>query len=265
MLPQKTITHLNKLQEKKHRTEFQEFIVEGAKGVGEALTEDAEVVLIIIEGNRRDEKEFAALIKTAEQKNVPVEFCARGDIGDIKTTDTFPGVLAVIARPDIGLEHIVNDYPIICLDGVKDPGNIGTIIRTADWFGVPNLLLSEDCVDPYNPKVVRSTMGSLFRVQLFESQHLPTTLTTLKEKHGYELVALEMQGEPIEKLRPSKKTVYLFGSESHGTRPSLESLISKRYTIQGAPPHLNIGGGGKGRAESLNVAVASGILMSHLQ
>lgn len=253
MLPQKTITHLNKLQEKKHRTEFQEFIAEGAKGVGEALKEDAEVVLIIIEGKRRDEKEFAALTKTAEQKGVPIEFCARGDIGEIKTTDTFPGVLAVIAQRDISLEHIINNNPIICLDGVKDPGNLGTIIRTADWFGVPNLLLSEDCVDPYNPKVVRSTMGSLFRVTVFESHHLPTTLTTLKEKHGYEIVALDMHGEPIEKLRSSKKTAYLFGSESHGIRSSLEPLISKRYTIQGA-----------GRAESLNVAVASGILMSHL-
>lgn len=254
MLPQKTITHLNKLQEKKHRTEFKEFIVEGLKGVGEALTEDAEIVLIIIEGKRRDEKKFAELIKNAQRKNVPVEFCARGDIGDIKTTDTFPGALAVIARPDISLEHIINNNPIICLDGVKDPGNLGTIIRTADWFGVPNLLLSEDCVDPYNPKVVRSTMGSLFRVRLFESQHLPTTLMTLKEKHGYEIIAMDMRGEPIEKLRSSKKTVYLFGNESHGIRPSLESLISKRYTIQGA-----------GHAESLNVAVACGILMSHLQ
>lgn len=253
MLPQKTITHLNKLQEKKYRNEFKEFIVEGLKGVGEALTEDAEVVLIIIEGKRRDEKEFAALIKTAEQKNVPIEFCARGDIGDIKTTDTFPGALAVIAQSDIALEHIVNDQPIICLDGVKDPGNLGTIIRTADWFGIPNLLLSEDCVDPYNPKVVRSTMGSLFRVQVFESQHLPTTLTTLKEKHGYEIIAMDMRGEPLEKLRAAKKAVYLFGSESHGIRPSLESLISKRYTIQGT-----------GKAESLNVAVATGILLSHL-
>lgn len=253
MLPKKTITHLNKLQEKKYRNEFQEFIVEGAKGVAEALKEDAEVILIVIEGIRRDEKELAVLIKTAEQKNVPVEFCARGDIGDIKTTDIFPGVLAVIARTDISLEYIINNNPILCLDGVKDPGNLGTIIRTADWFGVPNLLLSEDCVDPYNPKVVRSTMGSLFRVKLFESQHLPTTLTTLKEKHGYEIVALDMQGDKLEKLRPSKKTVYLFGSESHGIRPSLESLISKRYTIQGAS-----------RAESLNVAVATGILLSHL-
>lgn len=253
MLPKKTITHLNKLQEKKYRNEFQEFIVEGIKGVGEALKENAEVILIVIEGKRRDEKEFAALIKTAEQKNVPVEFCARGDIGDIKTTDTFPGVLAVIGKPEAGLEHITNNHPIICLDGVKDPGNIGTIIRTADWFGVPNLLLSEDSVDPYNPKVVRSTMGSLFRVKLFESQHLPTTLTALKEKHGYEIVALDMQGDKLEKMRAAKKTVYLFGSESHGIRPSLESLISKRYTIQGA-----------GRAESLNVAVSVGILLSKL-
>ena len=253
MLPKKTITHLNKLQEKKYRNEFQEFIVEGIKGVGEALKENAEVMLIIIEGKRRDENEIATLIKTAEHKNVPVEFCARGDIGDIKTTDTFPGVLAVIAQPEVALENITNNQPIICLDGIKDPGNLGTIIRTADWFGIPNILLSEDSVDPYNPKLVRSTMGSLFRVKLCESQHLPTTLAALTEKHGYEIIALDMHSENIEKMRPSKKAIYLFGSESHGIRPSLESLISKRYTIQGT-----------GRAESLNVGVSVGILLSKL-
>lgn len=254
MLPKSTIKHLNELQQKKHRAAAQEFIVEGVKGVEEAL-ENAEVILIIMDGSLRDEAEMKEIIKAAEENEVPVEFCGRKDIGEIKTTDTFPGVMAVVSTNDIGLEEIASG-PIIALDGVKDPGNLGTIIRTADWFGIQNILLAEDSVDPYNPKVVRSTMGSIFRTQIFESQDLATSLNTLKTKYGYKVVSLEMDGEVLpEKLlkKGSENMVFLFGSESHGVRESLEKFIDFRYTIPG-----------KGQAESLNVAIAAAIVMSRI-
>lgn len=254
MLPKATIKHLNELQQKKHREAAQEFIVEGVKGVEEAL-ENAEVILVIMDGALRDEPEMHNLIQLAEEDEVQVEFCGRKDIGEIKTTDTFPGVMAVVSTNDIGLEEIASG-PIIALDGVKDPGNLGTIIRTADWFGIQNILLAEDSVDPYNPKVVRSTMGSIFRTQIFESQDLTTSLNTLKTKYGYKVVSLEMDGEVLpEKLlkKGSENTVFLFGSESHGVRESLEKFIDFRYTIPG-----------KGQAESLNVAVAAAIVMSRI-
>lgn len=254
MLPKATIKHLNELQQKKHREAAQEFIVEGVKGVTEAL-ENSEVVLIIIDGALRDEAEFQAIITAAEEDEVPVEFCGRKDIGEIKTTDTFPGVLAVVTIDDIGLEEIASG-PIVALDGVKDPGNLGTIIRTADWFGIQNILLAEDSVDAYNPKVVRSTMGSIFRTQVFNSLHLATSLQTLKEKYGYRVVSLEMDGQNLpEKLlkKDNENVVFLFGSESHGVRPELEKFIDQRYTIPG-----------KGQAESLNVAIAAAIIMSRI-
>lgn len=254
MLNAATIKHINQLQQKKYRAEFKEFIVEGVKGVEEAINSDAEVIVIIIDGKLREEPEMEALIKLAEQNGVPLDFCSRTDIGEIKTTDTFPGVLAVVAANDIGLDEIASGT-IVALDGVKDPGNLGTIIRTADWFGVHNLLLAEDTVDPYNPKVVRSTMGSSFRVFIFESQHLVTSIKTLKEKYGYTVVGLAMDGQPLVNLKQHtiRKTIFLFGSESHGIRPELEKLLDWRYTIPG-----------QGRAESLNVAVAAGIVMSRM-
>lgn len=254
MLTAATIKHLNQLQQKKFRAEFKEFTVEGVKGVREAIEADAEVILVIIDGKLREEPDMVALTDLAEENEIPVDFCSRQDIGEIKTTDTFPGVLAVVASQDIGLDEIASGI-IIALDGLKDPGNLGTIIRTADWFGINNILLSEESVDPYNPKVVRSTMGSSFRVNIFESQNLVTSLQKLKDKFGYKIIALDMEGEPIEKLKneTQPKSIYLFGSESHGIRQELDKFIDKRYTILG-----------KGAAESLNVAVAAGIVMSRI-
>jgi len=251
MLPQKTIKHILKLQQKKYRKEFAEFLVEGVKGVYEGLRSDADVLLVLVEGSRRDEPEFAELIQLAEEKDVAIEFVVRKDIGEIKTTETFPGVLAVISIPEIAPEDVLEGGPVIVLDNIKDPGNLGTIIRTADWFGIEHIVLSEDSVDPYNPKVVRSTMGSIFRIKIFEAQHLENFLRNASKE--YVLVGLDLDAAPIEKLKPKKNAMYIFGSESHGLRPELEQMLHERYTIAG-----------KGSAESLNVAVSAGILMSKL-
>ncbi|HBU06474.1 MAG TPA: RNA methyltransferase [Candidatus Magasanikbacteria bacterium] len=250
MLSKSIIQHINKLGQKKVRSEECEFIIEGVKGVGEALESDLEVLLLVVEGNRRDEKDLADLIKLAENRDVPVEFCGRKEVDDIKTTDTFPGVLAIVEQSEIELGDLEGN--IICLDGVKDPGNLGTIIRTADWFGIKNIILAEDCVDPYNPKVVRSTMGSIFRVNIFESEKIVRDLEHLK-KAGYKLNGLVMNGTSLDKLKPGKNEVYILGSESHGIRPEVEKLLDKKYTIPGS-----------GNAESLNVAVATGILLSKI-
>lgn len=253
MITKETVKHLKQLQEKKYRREFEEFTVEGVKGVKEALSSEMEVVLIIIDGKLREEPEMVEIINLAEEHEAVVEFCGRLDIDNIKTTETFPGVMAVVDRPDFGSEDLINDSPIIALDSLKDPGNLGTIIRTADWFGIKNIILSEDTVEPYNPKVVRSTMGSLFKVKIFESTNIVHTITQLKTKEGYAVVALDMNGQNLDKLKHSQKTIYIFGSESHGVSQKLDNLITERYTIPG-----------KGNAESLNVAVAAGILMSKI-
>lgn len=262
MLQKSVIKHLQQLQQKKFRKEFKEFVIEGVKGVLEAVKSEAEVILVVIEGNRRDDKEMKEILRYCDEGNIPYEFCGRLDVDKIKTTDTFPGVLAIVAQPDVMIDDLLDGTPIICLDGVKDPGNLGTIIRTADWFGVKNIILSEDVVDPYNDKVVRSTMGSIFRVNIYsapggpasggESEGLVRTLGELK-KRGYKIVSLEMNGESIEKIKTETETVYVFGSESHGVRPELEKLVDKRYTIPGS-----------GSAESLNVAVACGIVLHSL-
>lgn len=254
MLSNKILQHLNQLQQKKYRREFGEFLVEGIKGVKEALLSKAVISLMIIAGKQRDEPDFLELIKLAQKKQVDIEFCARQDISQIKTTETFPGVLAIIDQPGYSLEDVADNKIIICLDQIKDPGNLGTIIRTVDWFGLKSMVLSEDCVELFNPKVVRASMGSIFRVKIWQSKSLIQTLSNLKSKYGYELVGLTMAGEDVNKLSINKKAVYILGSESHGLRSEVEKLLDKRYTIQG-----------HGQAESLNVAVAAGILLDKIK
>ncbi len=252
MLSSKIVKHLNQLQEKKYRREFGEFIVEGFKGVGEAL-QHADVVMIVVDGARREESEIVECIKAAEAQKIPVEFCGRKDISTIKTTDTFPGVLAVVDTPECHLEDIA-EGAVIALENVKDPGNLGTIIRTADWFGIESIMISENSVDQFNPKVVRSTMGSIFRTRLYRSHDMGKELGELKEKFGYQVISLDIEGEKLPaNIDTAEKTIFLFGSESHGLSPELERVVDLRYTIPG-----------KGKAESLNLAISAAILMSRL-
>ncbi len=252
MLSPKIVKHLNQLQEKKYRREFREFIVEGFKGVGEAL-DYAEVAMVVVEGTRRDEEHIAACIKKAESADIPVEYCGRKDIGEIKTTDTFSGIIAIVDS----FEHTLTDIatgPIIALDNIKDPGNLGTIIRTAEWFGITNIILSENSVDEYNPKVVRSTMGSMFRSKIYRSHNLFKELSELTHSFGYSVSALDLSGEVLPTSIPkATHTVFLFGSESQGLSPDLEDIVDVRYTIPG-----------KGKAESLNIAISAAIVMSRI-
>lgn len=233
-------TKIIKLHQKKYRDAFGMFLVEGKKGVEEAIAAKSHIEHIIFEEGRD--------VEVTIPNHTPVSYVSPKDANKIKTTETFPGVMAIVHK------HPSQEFvegPVICLDRINDPGNLGTIIRTADWFGVTQILLSEGSVDPYNPKVVRATMGSFFRTNIQESTTIIADLETLQEK-GYSLVSLDMHGAPLSELPKSDKTVYIFGSESHGVHPELRER-SNAYTIPG-----------KGHAESLNVAMAAGIVLSHL-
>jgi len=258
MLSDNTKRHLKKLQQKKYREEFGEFTIESVKGVQEAIENEAEVRVIVAEQKffepemKQENSEVRELVEMAQAKNIAVEFASQKETNEIKTTETFPGILAMVKKPIFALNNFDQQSPIICLDGVKDPGNMGTIIRTADWFGIKNILLSEDCVDPYNEKVVRSTMGSIFRTQIVESKNLQHDLEALK-KQQYIVVGLQMNGESVFETELKKKTIFVFGSESHGISTEIQKLLDTSCTI----PKV-------GQAESLNVGVAVGVVLAKI-
>lgn len=244
------LQEITKLKQKKYRDEFCEFVVEGVKGVAEALGSDTKINSVII--GEDDKNKFAYIINKISSREIPVFYASKIETDKIKNTDTFPGIAAVIMKPDFNIEDLINKKPIIVLDKINDPGNLGTIIRTADWFGLDNILISEESVDVFNDKVVRSTMGSLFHLKFAESTNIVQDLEDFKQK-GYNIILLDMNGKDIKGLKPNKKSIYVFGSESHGIRPEIRSLADNVYSIKGGE-----------KTESLNVAVSAGIVMSHL-
>ncbi len=248
MLTENIRKHIKKLTQKKYREEFGEFLIEGVKGVEEALASGLEITTIILE----EEKTVPIELPLFVDVGPTVMYATRAEVKEIKTTETFPGIMAIVKMPIVVIEDFDFEGPIMCLDGIKDPGNLGTIIRTADWFGVKNILLSEDCVDTYNEKVVRSTMGSIFRSKIFESKNLVPDLKMLQAK-GYTVVGMQMTGDSIKEIKFNKKTVCVFGSESHGISIQVQTVLNQSCTI----PRI-------GEAESLNVAIAAGIVLSKI-
>lgn len=233
--------YIKSLQLKKNRDKEGKFIVEGKKSVLEFINSDFKVVEVI------GTEDFF------HQNNLPPDgpeiILARADelnnIGSLKTNNA---ALAVFEKPQSSpLAHSPAGI-ILALDGVNDPGNLGTIIRTADWFGIKVVLLNDGSVDPFNPKVISSSKGSLSRVNVYQ-QDLADFLTA----YSGDVLAADMTGTALDKLKPMSSGVIIMGNESHGIRPGLEKFVNKKITI----PSL-------GMAESLNVGVATGIICYHL-
>jgi len=238
MLSKKEIKDIQSLAHKKYRDETGLFLAEGPKIVSELVRTMPDKV----EG-------IYALPEWAEAQNalperVSVQVVSPAELQRISALQTPNAVAAVLRKPESVAPF--NFSFALYLDTIQDPGNFGTIIRTADWFGVPHVVCSAGCADPFNPKVVQSTMGSIARVNIFQDdgswlagQQLPVWAATL-------------QGRPVQQVQGSTG-ILLIGNESKGLRPELTALATEQVTI----PRL-------GGAESLNAAVATGIILSHL-
>jgi len=159
-------------------------------------------------------------------------------------------VLAVFNKNISREEPLFENRISLILDDIQDPGNLGTIIRNADWFGIENIICSENCVDCYNPKVVQSTMGSLSRVNIVYTD----LISFIKKKVGISLYAAALSGTSIYKIEKIKEAFILIGNESKGVHEDILKLATHKITI---PKY--------GHAESLNAAVASGIILAQLK
>jgi TrmH family RNA methyltransferase len=156
-------------------------------------------------------------------------------------------VIAIVHTYEMDLPIIASNETILVLDQIKDPGNLGTIIRVADWYGIKNIICSHECADFYNPKVIAATMGSFTRVKL--------SVTSLPEYLSLQNVPIYgafLGGENIHKAKLIKNSFIVMGSESHGISEDVSKYISNKITI----PNF-------GNAESLNVAMATGIILDN--
>ena len=241
------IKNIKKLKEKKYRDERKEFIVEGIKLIQEAMNENAKIKMIVVcEECLKDETiEQKLLYQIAKYNCIYVTPQVFSSVTDVKNPQ---GMLAVIEIENT--EDIIkfNEDMIFILDGIQDPGNLGTILRTLDSAGFSQLIVSEDTVDAYNPKVVRSTMGAIFRVKVIESKDLIRTIRNIK-KHRYETVVTSLStDENIYDIDYNKKIVVI-GNESNGVSKEIMNIADIKAKI----PML-------GKTESLNAAVATSII-----
>lgn len=243
------VKQIKKLKEKKYRDETGCFIVEGIKLVKEALQEKMKIQTIVIceECVQDGTLSQNLLYEIAKQNCIYVS----AKVFDTLTDVTNPqGILAVVYKSVLeGQRENDQEEMILALDGIQDPGNLGTILRTLDSAGMHQILLSKDTVDPYNPKVARSTMGAIYRIQIKQVENLVEELKKC-QKEGYKVVVTSLQAEKNIYQADYHKKIIVIGNEANGVSKEVADLADEKIKI----PML-------GKAESLNAAVATSIIV----
>ena len=242
MLTKNAIKQIASLKQQKFRKELGLFVVEGRKMVDELLHSHFETVnLFATEAFLNDHPAF-----------VEAEIVSEMQMEQMSGQDTPPGILAVVRIPE-QKEIKASSRFVLALDGIANPGNMGTLIRTAEWFGITDVVCSPDCVELWNPKTVQATMGSLFRMQVWKAD-LPSFLHEASSK-GKAVYGALLEGENLFEMREKPEGVIIIGSESHGIRADVLPCITRPVTIP------RVGGS---LTESLNAAMAGGIIMAEI-
>lgn len=229
------------LKDKKGREEQQAFLVEGVRMVQEALSSSFTVRALLL---REDYQPDFALPAGIPVYQLPLHVFQ--SVCNTKTPQGLAAVLSLQTREASG-------HHLLALDGVQDPGNVGTIIRTADAAGFDGVLFSPECADLFSPKVLRATMGSIFRLGFSFPASLPDTLRQLK-KDGYSVLSSQLDGSPFySRDNIASSFVLIVGNEGNGVSEEVRSIATHRLCLPM-----------RGGAESLNAAVAAGIMMYDL-
>lgn len=243
-----SIKKIKKLNEKKYRDEENCYIVEGIKIIAEAIEENANIQKIVIceECIKDDGIDKELLYKISKYECI---YVSKKVFVSITNVGTPQGILAVIEKDANNFNIDYNEDLIVVLDGIQDPGNLGTILRTVDSVGLNQILVSKGTADCYNPKVVRSTMGAIFRVKIIECENLEKTLKEVR-KHKFKLVVTSLQTEKSLYDVKFDKKVIVIGNEANGVEPNIQDMADEKIKI----PML-------GKTESLNASVATGIVL----
>lgn len=237
------------LVRKKHRDRLGQVLVEGVRAVEAAVAAQVPLVDLVIAEAAQQTERVQALVA---QAGVPVYVVPEATLARLSDVQTSQGVLAV-ARPSLMDEaRLAACQTVLALDGVQDPGNVGAVVRTAAWFGVEAVVAGPGTADLFQPKVVRAAMGGLWDVRLAQTDALPATLARLKAQ-GMACYGADLQGTPVHTWQPRRPAVLVLGSEAHGLTPAVQALLDERLVIAGADARAG--------TESLNVAVAAGILV----
>lgn len=240
------VKHIKSLSQKKYRDINKEYIIEGYKIIQEAVENQENISKIII-CEELFLKNYVEKIEWTENLKFRIEYVSEAVFRILSDTMSPQGILAVVKQKEFLKEEFGN--VIFALDDLQDPGNLGTIIRTLDAAGYKDLILSQGTAEAYNPKVVRSTMGAIFRLQINSNCNLKEKLQELK-KQGYKIVTTSLDtNQYYYDLDFQEKIVIVIGNEAKGVSSEIQDLADKKIKI----PML-------GKTESLNAAVATSIL-----
>lgn len=233
---------IKSLHQKQFRDENSLFVAEGEILVGELLESGYQPELLVV--RESSPSNIIGLADSYSERGIPVYLAPKHQFEQLCDTKSPQGIIALVNYKE------QTKYPkdsFIVLDGVADPGNLGTIIRTADWFGIRQIILGNDAVDGFNPKTVRASMGSIFRVSILTADNF--TEYFKKNFKSVKLFGASLDADnTIDKIKAPKQYGLVFGNEAKGISEEMASLISEKFKIEG-----------KGSAESLNVAVSVGI------
>ena len=249
MLSKALIKRISSYKESKYRNQDKVFVVEGVKVVNELLNSCFEIETICALRQWLDDNSKSIINKTNNIIEVSGD-----ELKKISSFSTPNQVLAVVKTPS-PKEVVFKDKLVIALDQINDPGNLGTIIRIAHWFGIEDIICSENTVDQFNPKTIQSTMGSLFRVNV-SYNNLKSYLQNLPKDYPIYGAVVE-NGENIYEKQVQKQGIIIIGSESHGISNEILPLINNPITI----PNFSI----NQKAESLNASIATGIIVSEFK
>ncbi len=245
MLSKNQLKYIQSLHQKKYRQQHGAFLVEGAKSVQEVLQSDFQIELVV--ATEGFYKENAHL---TDHQRTPVEIASVADLERAGTLDSNNAALAVVRTKENRPLLAEPDEIALILDDIRDPGNLGTILRIADWYGVRKILCSETTADVYNPKVISASKGSFTRVNWWYGdvvQFLSQQSSSTQSVYGAFL-----DGDDVHTM-PFRRSGYLImGNESNGIRPETAQYVTRRVTI----PRY-------GDAESLNVGIATAVLLDN--
>ena len=245
MINNSELKYIQSFAHKKHWTEESVFIVEGPKMLEELLASHWII------------RKILALPDWIQaQGSLPAEVVEVDEImlGRLSLLQTPNKVMAIVEKKKEEQPLVYNGNSTLLLDGIQDPGNLGTIIRTADWFGIDQIVVSVDTAGWYNPKVIQSTMGSCFRVNIHYMELDQVLAANQKLSKPLPVYGALLSGKSIHSIQLEAANFILIGNESKGIRENLMPFISDPISI----PRI-------GEAESLNAAVAAGIILSHFK
>jgi len=244
MLTKARIKFIKSLQLKKYRKQEQCFVVEGEKSVLEVLQSDFEVIQLLV--TPMFLKGHHDSLKRVKGEVIEVKSGELVGLGEYSTNDAAVAVVKMRVNQEPVLSK--NEF-ILMLDDLRDPGNFGTIIRTADWYGITKIIVSEETADVYNAKVIQSSMGSFTRVNVFY-----TSLETYLLKNSLSVFGAFLDGENAHDVEYGSEGIIIIGNEANGVSKAVEKFVTRKITI---PKY--------GAAESLNAAIATAVICDNIR